>query len=745
MTIAPGTRLGQYEIASLIGGGGMGVVYKAQDTRLKRQVAIKLLPPELTRDGTAKQRFLQEAQAASALDHPNICTIHEINETPDGQLYLVMACYEGETLKQKIERGPLPITDAIDAAVQVGQGLAKAHEAGITHRDIKPANLMLTVDGTVKILDFGLAKLAGAEGITQTGTALGTVAYMSPEQLRGEEVDPRSDIWSLGVVLYEMVAGQRPFKGEQLQAVSVGILQGQPAPLTGSRTGVPAELERVVDRALAKAVADRYQTVADLLSELRTVKRALDSGATAAAGAEKSVPSIAVLPFSNMSPDPEQEYFCDGIAEELIDALARLEGLRVVARTSAFQFKGQALDVGEIGKRLKVGTVLEGSVRKAGNRLRINAQLINASDGYHLWSERYDRNMDDVFAVQDDIARSVVEKLKVKLLGEVRESVVKRQAGNLEAYHCFLKGRHHLFSRYDVRKAVEFFEQAVNHDPSYAQAYAGLASCFNILGVFGSLPPKVAFSKAKAAVDQALRIDDRLAEAHAALAMIRFFFDWNWSEAERAFTQALELNPAGIEAHCWYGLFLALVMDRPKEGLAKVKRAQVLDPVSAYASAIAGVIFYAARRYGEAIEKFQQALEMQPSHGLALRYLTLTYSACSRHNEAVASAQRVVSLMGRAPINLGVLGAILGRAGKRDEAQAVLTELEERARQEYVSPMSFGLFVGELGQMDRAFEQLEKAYEERNPFLVGLRLPTFDNVRPDPRFQALLHRMNFPE
>ena len=420
MTLTPGSRLGQYEIVSLIGGGGMGLVYKAQDTRLKRLVALKLLPPELTRDKTAKERFFQEAQAASALDHPNICTIHEIDETPDGQLYLVMAYYEGETLKEKIEHGPLPFTDAIDAAVQVGQGLAKAHEAGITHRDIKPANLMLTVDGTVKILDFGLAKLAGAEGITQTGTALGTVAYMSPEQLRGQEVDQRSDIWSLGVVTYEMVAGQRPFKGEQLQAVSVGILQSQPAPLTGSRTGVPLELERVVDRALAKAVADRYQTVADLLSELRMVKRALDSGATAAAGAEKSVPSIAVLPFSNMSPDPEQEYFCDGIAEELIDALARLEGLRVVARTSAFQFKGQALDVGEIGKRLKVGTVLEGSVRKAGNRLRINAQLINTSDGYHLWSERYDRQMDDVFAVQDEIARSVVEKLKVKLLGDTK-------------------------------------------------------------------------------------------------------------------------------------------------------------------------------------------------------------------------------------------------------------------------------------------------------------------------------------
>ena len=468
MTIALGSRLGQYEIVSLIGGGGMGLVYKAQDTRLKRLVALKLLPPELTRDETAKQRFLQEAQAASALDHPNICVIHEIDETPDGQLYLVMAYYEGETLKEKIERGPLPIDEALDIAIQAGQGLSKAHEARITHRDIKPANLMVTGDGAVKILDFGLAKLAGSEGITQTGTTLGTVAYMSPEQLRGQEVDQRSDIWSLGVVTYEMVAGQRPFKGEQLQAVSVGILQSQPAPLTGSRTGVPAELQRVVNRGLAKPVADRFQTIADLLSELRSIKRTLESGgATAVTAAAKSVPSIAVLPFTNMSADPEQEYFCDGLAEELITALARLEGLRVVARTSAFQFKGHAPDLREVGEKLKVKAVLEGSVRKAGNRLRINAQLINADDGYHLWSERYDREMDDVFAVQDEIADAVVGQLKVKLLGVADAPLVKRPTDDLEAYHLYLKGRYHLNQRTEdaLNLGIQFFEEALGPDP----------------------------------------------------------------------------------------------------------------------------------------------------------------------------------------------------------------------------------------------------------------------------------------
>ena len=474
MTIAPGSRLGQYEIVSLIGGGGMGLVYKAQDTRLKRLVALKLLPPELTRDETAKQRFLQEAQAASALDHPNICVIHEIDETPDGQLYLVMAYYEGETLKERIARGPLALDDALDIATQVGQGLAEAHGAGIVHRDIKPANLLVTKTGVVKILDFGLAKLAGSESLTRTGTLLGTVAYMSPEQLRGEDVEQRTDIWSLGVVLYEMLAGQLPFKGEGLEAVSANVLHGTPIPLARTRPSVLQDAERVVNRALVKQVADRYQAVVDLLGELRKLR----GSPTVTTPTQPDVPSIAVLPFRNMSADPEQEYFCEGLAEELIDALARLDGLRVAGRTSAFQFSGKGHDLRDIGEKLQVKTILEGSVRRAGDRLRVNAQLINAADGYHLWSERYDRDMDDIFAVQDDIARTVVEKLKVKLLGTADTPLVRKPTDNLEAYNLVLQGRYYSLRATGpaLEKALACFTQAPALEPAYAQAHAGIAT-----------------------------------------------------------------------------------------------------------------------------------------------------------------------------------------------------------------------------------------------------------------------------
>ena len=525
MSLSPGSSLGPYTITAEIGHGGMGVVYTAQDPRLKRQVAIKLLTADLTRDETAKRRFLQEAQAASALDHPNICTIYEINETDDGQLYLVMAYYEGETLKQRIERGQMALDEAVDIATQVGRGLSKAHAAGIVHRDIKPANLIVTADGTVKILDFGLAKLAGTEGVTQTGTTVGTVAYMSPEQARGEEVDHRTDIWSLGVVLYEMLTRQQPFQGENLLAISGAIQQDPPPALTGDSSS----LHGVVGLALHKNQAQRYQAVTDLLGGLRS---ATPSTQTAS---QSDVPSIAVLPFANMSADPEQEYFCEGMAEEIIDALARLDGLRVVARMSAFQFRGKGHDLREVGEKLKVKTVLEGSVRKSGSRLRINAQLINTENGYHLWSERYDRDMDDVFAVQDEIARSVVEKLKVKLLGEQQAPVIKRPTDNLEAYNLFLEGRYYFarFTKTSFETSLACFARARALEAGYAQALAGAAHVQTQQAFLGYVAPRDVMPAAKQAAVEALAAGETVAAAHIALARVFEVYEWDRPAALR--------------------------------------------------------------------------------------------------------------------------------------------------------------------------------------------------------------------
>ena len=518
----------------------MGVVYLAHDPRLDRHVAIKLLPLDLTRDETAKQRFLQEAKAASALDHLNICTIFEINETPDGQLYLVMAHYEGETLKERIARGPLELDDAIDVATQVGQGLAEAHGAGIVHRDIKPANLLVTKTGVVKILDFGLAKLAGTEGVTQTGTTVGTVSYMSPEQARGQQVDHRTDIWSLGVVLYEMLAGTPPFQGENLLSLSNAILESEQSSLTGKSSSA----QGVITHALHKDRGRRYQAVSDLLGELRKLQSSPDSP-TVVAPAQLNVPSIAVLPFANMSADPEQEYFCDGLAEELIDALARLEGLRVVSRTSSFQFRGTGHDLREICDKLTVNTVLEGSVRKVGNRLRINAQLINAEDGYHLWSERYDRTMDDVFAVQDEIAQSVVEKLKVKLLGAADAPLVKRPTDNLEAYNLVLQGRYYTVraTAAALEKGLACFTQALALEPAYAQAQAGIALAHALRAIVSLATPHTVMPDAKEAALKALALDETVADAHFSLGYVLHYYEWDWAGAERAYRRALELNP----------------------------------------------------------------------------------------------------------------------------------------------------------------------------------------------------------
>ena len=737
----PGTALGPYRIVSQLGQGGMGVVYQAHDPRLDRHVAIKLLPPDLTRDETAKQRFLQEAKAASALDHPNICTIHEINETPDGQLYLVMAHYEGETLKERIARGPLQLNDAIDIATQVGTGLAEAHGAGIVHRDIKPANLLITKTGVVKILDFGLAKLAGSEGVTQTGTTVGTVAYMSPEQAKGQQVDHRTDIWSLGVVLYEMLAGTPPFQGETLAAVVHATLEHRQPPLSGASS----HAQGAVTRALSKDKSERHHSVADLLTELRALRSGSDA-ATVATPTKANMPSIAVLPFVNMSADPEQEYFCDGLAEELIDALARLEGLRVVARTSAFRFKGDAPDLREVGGKLNVKTVLEGSVRKAGTRLRINAQLINTEDGFHLWSERYDRDIEDVFAVQDEIARSVVEKLKVKLLGETDAPLVARQVDDVEAYNLFLKGRFYLskLTEDSIRLALECNEEALVKEPRFARAHVGVGLAHAHRGVLSIESPRSAMEKSEAAIRKALAIDDTLDEAHYALGHNLFWYAWDWDGAERAFQRTLQLNPNHAMALALYGIMLCY-LDRADEGIRLTQRAVDLEPIAPYSSHFLASALVFLGRFDEAIEQEYRTLELDSTYLPAYWTLGLATMALGKYQEAVKLMQPGTLSTREDVVLTAFLGHAQARSGHREDAEEILHRLKKRRQSRYTSPVFIAVICIGLGQHDETMRWLETAYEERDPLLTSSKvLPVFDPLRSDPRFQALLQRMNFP-
>ena len=744
-----GETISHYKILSKLGEGGMGVVYKAEDTKLKRIVALKFLPPELTRDGEAKTRFIHEAQAASSLDHPNVCTIYEIDETNDGHTFIAMAYYEGETLKDKIQRAPLTLEEAVDTAVQIARGLDKAHQMGIVHRDIKPANIFINRDGVVKIIDFGLAKLAGQAKMTRTGTTLGTVAYMSPEQATGQEVDHRTDIWSLGVVLYEMLTGRRPFSGEYDPAIIYAILHEAPKPLGALRCEIPSELERVVMKAMAKPPTERYESAGDMRAALESSARSIAAGADSAsltpAPQQAQLPSIAVLPFKDMSAQRDQEYFCEGIAEELINGLTQIEGLRVAARTSAFQFKGRDLDVRHIGKELGVESVLEGSVRKAANRIRITAQLVTVSDGYHIWSEKYDRDLEDIFAIQDEISLAIVEKLRGKLLKEEKSKLVKRYTDNEEAYNLYLKGRYYWNRRHEggIQKAIEFFQQAVEKDPLCAPAHVGIADCYNVSGILGLMDPRIAYARSREAVTKALDIDDDLAEAHASLGWIKTFYDWDWAGAEAEFLRTFELNPNYAAGHYFYSLHLG-VRGRHDESIAEASRAVELDPIHLVFNTIQAVTLYWGRRYDAAIEQFRKTLDMDPNFFLANLYFGLALAMKEKWGEAVEPISRALAASPGSPLAMGLIGHVLAASGRTREALEVLDRLEELSKERFVGSHAKALIHLGLEADDRMFECLESAFVERESWLAMLNtLPLYDRVRSDPRLIALVRRVGF--
>ena len=747
-----GQTVSHYRITGKLGEGGMGVVYKALDTKLKRPVALKFLPPELTSDPEAKERFIREARAASALDHPNICIIHEINETEDGHIFIVMTCYDGETLRVAAESGPFVLAKALDIAIQVAEGLQEAHAKGIVHRDIKPANIMVLPKGRVIVMDFGLARLSEPSDLTEAESTVGTVSYMSPEQTRGKNVDHRTDIWALGVVLYELISGQRPFRGDYDQAVVYSILNEEPERISILRPETPEQVERIVNRMLSKDPTQRYGSVRDLLDDLKQVveqvavsdrrrrfKHGLRSVVTSAlAAVPADAPSIAVLPFCDMSPDKDQEYFADGLSEELSAVLAKLRGLRVAARTSAFAFKGKRTDIREIGRELNVAALLEGSVRRVGDRVRISTQLIDSEDGCHLWSETYDRRLDDIFAIQDDIARSVAKALRVMLLGK-DDDVRLPRGSNAEAFNLVLHGQYLLlrsYTREDLGRVTDYFRRAIELDPDYAVAWDELAVVYIRQSWMSHIPMDEGYQMARKAVERAIELDPRLAHAQSTLSQIQSMYDWDFAAAELSIQRALMLEPGNARVLS-VAAELTRALGRPNEAITLASRAVQLDPLNPIVHSNLGVALALAGHLSLAESAFDRALELNPQNPnphLGIGNIRLQQG---RYKEALARYERHISDPGLRLLCRAVAYPALGRQTEGDAALKELIDKHSRA-----SAYQIAEVCAIRGEADEAFAWLERAYKQHDLGLFDVKIdPNLANLHDDPRWAEFLMKM----
>jgi eukaryotic-like serine/threonine-protein kinase len=745
MPVTPGTRLGPYEVLARIGEGGMGVVYRALDPRLDRQVAIKLLPA----DQQARERLRNEAMAAAALDHPNICKIFEIGEYGES-LFLVMEYIVGETLDRRLRQGRMPLPETLHLAGEIAEALQEAHERGILHRDLKPSNIMLTKQGHVKIMDFGLAKrlayLPRADDatlditspeLTAPGTILGTPDYMSPEQVKGLPLDIRSDLFSFGVVLAEMAGARHPFRKQSTLETFSAVLRDPP----DLNSDMPAGVTVLLQRLLAKSAEDRYGSAAEVRASLTG-----QTGSLRPERVSKIIDSLAVLPFENASRDPEHEYLSDGIAGSLVNTLATVPKLRVIAQSTVFRYKGRRIDPQAAGRELNVRAVLTGRIMQSGGSLRIGAELVDVATGSQLWGGQYDRKPGDIFAIQDEISNEISGILRLKLTRAEKRRLTKHQTDDAEAYRLYLKGRHHWnrWTEEGFYKAIEYFQQAVEKDPGYALAYTGLADSYVLLGWNSYLPPKEAFPKGKVAAMGALRLDPDLGEAHMSLAGVLWLHDWQWQEAQMEFKRSLTLNPAYPPANHWYAEYL-MTMGRHEEVIARMKNSQELNPLSLIISVAIGWAYYMARRYDDAIEQLRRTVELDPNHPVSYWILGLLLRKMDRYEQAIAEGEKGVKLSGGSPLMSAALAHTFATAGRRKEAIQILDDLTKLTKQKYVAPYFFaGIHIG-LGEDDRAIEYLEKSYEEHSHWLIYLHIdPSMDGLRSNPRFQDLLRRVGLP-